>query len=96
MTRRSLVFLLSIAMLGSLPAAAATGSDEEELSILESDADYDGVVDHTKQPDPRQVKKLVGYILDGMNHADSLDRQRLRLIERLLNRYNRRRKKIEL
>jgi hypothetical protein len=94
MTRRSLVVLLSIAMLGSLPAAA-TGSDEEELSILESDADYDGVVDHTKHTDPRQVKKLVGYILDGMNHADSLDRHRLRLIERLLNRYNRRRKTIE-
>jgi hypothetical protein len=94
MTRRSLAVLLSIALLGSLPAAAI-GSDEEEFRILESDADYDAIVDHTKQPDPRQVKKLVGYILDGMNHADSLDRQRLRLIERLFNRYNRRRRTIE-
>ncbi len=91
MTRRSLVVSLSIALLGS-PPAAATGSDKEELGILESDVDYDGIVDHTKPPDPRQVKKLLGYILDGMDQAHSADRQtqhlgRNRLLDHYINRF---------
>ena len=90
MRRRSLLVSLSIAVLGLL--AATTGIGEKSIWIIRSDADYDKIADHTKPPDPVRVRKLVGYILDGMNHAHSADRQsqhlgRNRLIDQYMNRF---------
>ncbi len=80
MERRSLPFLLSLALLGSLLATA--GSREQDFPPNRSDGQNvaitrsDGTVGYMKSPDQKEVKKLVGYIRDGMNHADRLDKQR--------------------
>ncbi len=80
MTRRSLLVLLSITLLG--PIFLTTGareenfpnskSDDEKLAITRSD----GTVGYMRPPDQKEVRKLVGYIRDGMNHADNLERQK--------------------
>ncbi len=80
MTRRSLLVLLSITLLG--PLFLTTGTREENFPITKNhDENFaitrsDGTVGHMRPPDQREVKKLVGYIRDGMNHADGLDRQK--------------------
>jgi hypothetical protein len=80
MRRRSLPFLLSIALLGSL--FATTGSVGQDFPLSKSDGENgpitrsDGTVGYMKSPDQKEVKKLVGYIRDGMNHADRLDKPR--------------------
>jgi len=93
MTRRWLLVSLSIA-LGLSPSTAST--KEETIRIIKSDADYDKIVDDKRPPDPRQVQKLVGYILDGMNRAHTAGGHTQHQVkERFLQRYNRRRKTIE-
>ena len=80
MTRRSLLALLSITLLAPLfLMTSATGqnfpitkSGDDNFAITRSD----GTVGHMRLPDQKEVKKLVGYIRDGMNHADSLERQK--------------------
>jgi hypothetical protein len=80
MRRRSLAFLLSVALLGSL--LATTGAREEDFPLSKSGAENvpitrsDGTAGYMKSPDQKEVKKLVGYMRDGMNHADRLDKQR--------------------
>jgi hypothetical protein len=80
MTRRSLPALISIALLAPLfLMGGATGQNfpvpkgnDDNFAITRSD----GTAGHIKPPDQKEVKKLVGYIRDGMNHADSLERQK--------------------
>ena len=80
MRRRSLLALLSITLLG--PLFLTTGAREENFPITKNDDQNfattrsDGTVGHMRPPDQKEVKKLVGYIRDGMNHADGLDRQK--------------------
>ena len=79
MTPRSLLVLLSIALLG--PLFLTTGARDENFPITKSDGNFattrsDGTVGYMRPPDQKEVKKLVGYIRDGMNHADGLERQK--------------------
>jgi hypothetical protein len=80
MTRRSLLVLMSITLFGLL--LAATGAREEEFSATKSDVANlpvtrsDGTVGRIRPPDNKEVTKLVGYIRDGMAHADRSDRQK--------------------
>jgi hypothetical protein len=80
MRRDSLVFLLSIALLGSL--LSTTGAREEEFPTTKSDGEFlpitrsDGTAGYMRAPDHKEVKKLIGYIRDGINHADRADRPR--------------------
>jgi hypothetical protein len=90
MTRRSSLVSLSIAVLGLFPTTTGVGKDS--IGIIRSDADYDKIADHSKPPDPREVKKLVGYILEGMSRAHSADGQtrhlgKGRLLDHYLNRF---------
>jgi hypothetical protein len=94
MTRRPFsvsvwITALPVAVLGLV--ASTTSTREETVRVIRSDADYDKI-DHTKPPDPRQVQKLVGYILEGMRHARSADGQaqhlgRNRVIDHYMNRF---------
>ena len=80
MRRPSLPLLLSIALLGSL--LVATGSRGQDFPLSKSVGENvpitrsDGTAGYMKSPDQKEVKKLVGYIRDGMNHADRLDKPR--------------------
>jgi hypothetical protein len=79
MTPRSLLLLLSIALLGQL--FPTTGARAENFPVSKSAGNFaatrsDGAVGYMRPPDQKEVKKLVGYIRDGMNHADSLERQK--------------------
>ena len=80
MRRRSLLVLLSITLFGS--QFATTGAREENFPIPKGGeasfptARSDGTVGHMRQPDQNEVKKLVGYIREGMNHADRSERQK--------------------
>ncbi len=73
-------FLLSITLLGSLLATA--GAREEDFPTTKSDRDNlpitrsDGTAGYMRPPDQKEVKKLVGYIRDGMNRADRSEKQR--------------------
>ncbi|SRR6266566_1382350 len=77
MTRRSLLVLLSMPLLGA--QFLTTGASAENFPITRSGDDNiaitrsDGTVGRMRPPDQREVKKLVGYIRDGMNHADHAD-----------------------
>jgi hypothetical protein len=80
MTRGPLPVLLSMTLLG--PLLAATGAREEEFPNIKSD-EYnisvtrsDGTVGHIRPPDQKEIRKIVGYIRDGMNHADRSGRQK--------------------
>ena len=46
-------------------------SDEHNFPVTRSD----GTVGHMRLPDQKEVRKLVGYIRDGMNRADRSNRQ---------------------
>jgi hypothetical protein len=78
--RRRAPFLVSIALLGSL--LATTGARDEDFPLSKSDRENvaitrsDGTAGYMKLPDQKEVKKLVGYMRDGINHADRLDKQR--------------------
>jgi hypothetical protein len=80
MRRDSLLFLLSLALLGSL--LSTTGTREEEFPTTKSNGGNllitrsDGTVGYMRPPDHKEVQKLVGYIKDGINHADRSDRPR--------------------
>ena len=79
MTPRSLLVLLSITLLG--PLFLTTGARAENFPVTKSDENFattrsDGTVGYMRPPDQKEVKKLVGYIRDGMNHADGLERQK--------------------
>jgi hypothetical protein len=80
MRRDSLLFLLSMVLLGSLLSTA--GAREEEFPTTKSDGANlpitrsDGTVGYMRPPDHKEVKKLVGYIRDGINRADRSDRPR--------------------
>ena len=79
MRPRSLLVLLSITLLG--PLFLTTGARDENFPITKSDGNFattrsDGTVGYMRPPDQKEVKKLVGYIRDGMNHADGLERQK--------------------
>ena len=79
MRPRSLLVLLSITLLG--PLFLTTGARDENFPITKSDENFattrsDGTVGYMRSPDQKEVKKLVGYIRDGMNHADGLERQK--------------------
>ena len=75
-----LPFLLSVTLLGSL--LATTSAREEDFPPIKSDGDNlpimrsDGTAGYMRPPDQKAVKKLVGYIRDGMNRADKSERQR--------------------
>jgi hypothetical protein len=69
MTLFTPLFLAAGAIGQNLPI---TKSDDNNLAIIRSD----GSVGHMRAPDQKEVKKLVGYIRDGMNRADSLERQK--------------------
>jgi hypothetical protein len=74
-----MLVLLSIALLG--PLFLTTGASAENFPIGKSDENFatirsDGAAGYMRPPDQKEVKKLVGYIRDGMNHADSLERQK--------------------
>jgi hypothetical protein len=79
MTPGSLLVLLSITLLG--PLFLTTTARDENFPITKGDANFattrsDGSVGYMRPPDQKAVKKLVGYIRDGMNHADGLERQK--------------------
>jgi hypothetical protein len=79
MTRRSLLALLAIILLA--PPFLMTGATGQDFPISKSDDNFaitrsDGTVGRMRPPDQKEVKKLVGYIRGGMNHADSLERQK--------------------
>ena len=80
MTLRSSLILLSIAVLG--PLFATIGAREEEFPVTKNvEGNFpitrsDGTVGQMRPPDQKEVKKLVGYIRDGMNRADRSDRQK--------------------
>jgi len=84
--------LSCLALLG--PLLATTRTNEANLRAIKSDVDYgDRIVDHTRPPDPIEVRKLVGYILEGMSHAHRGDGHRPEHAkEPFLQRDNRRRK----
>jgi hypothetical protein len=69
-----------MALLGSL--LSATGTRAEEFPAAKSDRENllitrsDGTVRYMRPPDQKEVKKLVGYIRDGINHADRSDKPR--------------------
>ena len=78
MTPRSLLVLLSITLLG--PLFLTTGARVENFPVTKSDDNFattrsDGTVGYMRPPDQKEVKKLVGYIRAGMNHADGLEKQ---------------------
>jgi hypothetical protein len=79
MTPRSLLVLLSITLLG--PLFLITSARNENFPITKSDDNLattrsDGTVGYMRPPDQKEVRKLVGYIRDGMNRADGLERQK--------------------
>jgi hypothetical protein len=67
-------------LLGSL--LSTTGTREEEFPATKRDGENisitrsDGTVRYMRPPDQKEIKKLVGYIRDGINHADRSDRPR--------------------
>ena len=67
---------------GMVLILATTGAREENFPIIKSDEHNfpvtrsDGTVGHMRPPDQKEVRKLVGYIRDGMNRADRSNRQR--------------------
>jgi hypothetical protein len=75
-----------MAVLGSL--LSTTDTREEEFPTIKSDGQIlptiknlpitrsDGTVGYMRSTDQKEVKKLVGYIRDGINHADRADRPR--------------------
>jgi hypothetical protein len=79
MTPRSLLVLLSITLLG--PLFLTTTARDENVPTTKGNENFattrsDGTVGYMRPPDQKEVKKLVGYIRDGMNHADGLERQK--------------------
>jgi hypothetical protein len=86
MRRDSLLFLLSVALLGS--PLSTTGTRGEEFPAAKSGGESlpikkslpitrsDGTVGYMRPPDQNEVKKLIGYIRDGINRADRSDRPR--------------------
>jgi hypothetical protein len=79
MTPRSLLVLLSITLLG--PLFLTTSARDENFPITKGNENFattrsDGSVGYMRPPNQREVKKLVGYIRDGMNHANGLERQK--------------------
>jgi hypothetical protein len=79
MTPRSLLVLLSTILLG--PLFLTTAARDENFPVTKSDDNFattrsDGTVGYMRPPDQKEVKKLVGYIRDGINHADGLERQK--------------------
>ena len=73
-----MLFLLSMTLLGSL--LSSTGTRGEEFLASKSDGEpitrSDGTVGYMRPPDHKEVKKLVGYIRDGINRADRSDKPR--------------------
>lgn len=69
-----------MALLGSL--LPITGTRGEEFPTIKSDGENlritrsDGTVGYMRPPDRKEVKKLVGYIRDGIDRADRSDRPR--------------------
>jgi hypothetical protein len=53
------------------PASPATKTDGR-IALTRSD----GSTVYTRPPDPKEIRKLVGYMRDGMNRADRADKQR--------------------
>jgi hypothetical protein len=57
-----------------------TGARDENFPVTKSDnfatTRSDGTAGYMRPPDQKEVKKLVGYIRDGINHADSLEKQK--------------------
>jgi hypothetical protein len=81
MTRRLVLAIVSITALG--PLLATTGAkgvlalqtgDQDNLRATRSD----GSVVKLRPSNQQEVQKLVGYIRDGMNHADQWNKQRRR------------------
>jgi len=66
-----------------------TGARDENFPIIKSDEEFsprprsDGTVGYMRPArTKKEVKKLVGYIRDGMNHANSLERQKNNIKEK--------------
>jgi hypothetical protein len=49
-----------------------TRSNNGKIPVTRSD----GSTGHTRPPDPKEIKKLVSYMRDGMNRADRSEKQR--------------------
>jgi hypothetical protein len=79
MRRHSLLALLPITLLGLV--VAATGAMGEVPPVKKGGEDNllatrsDGSVVKMRPPDQKEVQKLVGYIRDGMSHADRWSKQ---------------------
>jgi hypothetical protein len=59
---------------GQVTAAQAPGAKSNDGTIAVTRSD--GSTGHTTPPDPKEIRKLVGYMRDGMNHADRSEKQR--------------------
>ena len=61
---------------GQAPAprseAPAARTNDGRIAVTRSD----GSTGHTKPPDPKDIRKLVSYMRDGMAHADRAEKQR--------------------
>ncbi len=80
MTRHSLPVFASIVLFSLVPAA--TGAKAQDLPANTSDGDRlsvtrsDGSVVRVKPPDQKEIRKLVGFMRDGMNRADRSEKQK--------------------
>jgi hypothetical protein len=57
-----------------VPAASPPAAKSSAGSIPVTRSD--GSTGHTKLPDQKEIRKLVGYMRDGMNRADRADKQK--------------------
>jgi hypothetical protein len=63
---------------GQIPNAQAPGPaspkiNDGKIPVTRSD----GSTGRTRPPDPKEIRKLVGYMRDGMARADRADRQKV-------------------
>jgi hypothetical protein len=54
------------------PTPGQAKSNGDKVAVTRSD----GSTGYKRTPDPNVIKKLVGYMRDGMNRADRADKQR--------------------
>ncbi len=61
---------------GQTPAQAAPGTPAKSTDGRIAVTRSDGSTGLTRAPDPKEIRKLVGYMRDGMNRADRAEKQR--------------------
>jgi hypothetical protein len=67
---------LSVAGSNDEQATVAQAPDAESTDGTVAVTRSDGSTGHTKPPDPKEIRKLVGYMRDGMHRADQSEKQR--------------------